>query len=180
MFICVISSSSAIIQVKLHCSVCVFTRTNFLFFWGEWMNYILRNVHQEQCSFPLIVLWGIFTGVTVFCAFWACWNVSSFWGRGGLQNNEPGWTSIQEHITMDGWCMNRTFFFIGFLFPAILTIAEGSKVRVHPTIWPQNRKREWCIHGGWVTPARTMQFLFNHTFCRMFIRCSYELVSPIF
>jgi hypothetical protein len=29
---------------------------------------------------------------------------------------------------MDGWCMDRTFFFIGFLFPAILTIAEGSKV----------------------------------------------------
>jgi hypothetical protein len=25
-----------------------------------------------------------------------------------------------------------------------------------------------------------MQFLFNHTFCRMFIRCSYELVSPNF
>lgn len=127
-FICVISSSFAIIQVKLHCSVCVSTRTNVLFFWGEWMNYILRNVHQEQCSFPLIVLWGIFTGVTVFCAFWARWNVSSFWGWGRLQNNEPGWTSIQEHITMDGWCMNRTFFFIGFLFPAILTIAEGSKV----------------------------------------------------
>jgi hypothetical protein len=88
---------------------------------------------------------------------------------------------------MDGWCMDRTFFFIGFFFPAILTIAEGFKsiLDVLKSGFIQlyglkTGKQEWCIHGGWVTPATAMQFLFNHTFCKMFIRCSYELVSPIF
>ncbi len=158
---------------------CFFGENEWTTSWGMFT----RNKIVFLCS---CVMRNFYQGYSFLCIL-SSLNCEFFLGAREITEQ---WSRVNQHpgTQYHGWMVHgQDIFFHWVLIPSyphhswgfksILDVLKSGFIQLYGL---KTGKQEWCIHGGWVTPARTMQFLFNHTFCRMFIRCSYELVSPNF